>query len=145
RKTPTLEGARVIIVVADLIMGGAQRQALQLAEYLVTEKGAQVEFWGLGDEVGTITELCEERGIPWHQIGVREWYLGRLGRTKVLTRLLTALRKKRPDVLLPYLITSNVGCGLIWRWTGARTCIWNQRDTGVERIGRRTERAAIRR
>ena len=38
------------------------------------------------------------------------------------------LRRSRSDVLLPYCGLPNVVCGLIWRYTGATTCIWNQRD-----------------
>jgi glycosyltransferase involved in cell wall biosynthesis len=36
---------------------------------------------------------------------------------------------------------------LTWRWTGARLCVWNQRDLGVgsEGIGPRSQRAAVRR
>jgi glycosyltransferase involved in cell wall biosynthesis len=31
----------------------------------------------------------------------------------------------------------NVVCGLVWRWTGARICIWNQRDEGrSDRVGK---------
>src|SRR5205807_10529863 len=142
--TQTLQGKRIIFVVADLVMGGAERQALQLAQKLKHEKGALVQFWGLGNNVGIIPDICESQGIPWRQIPVAPWYRGRMGKVKILVTLVTQLRKARPDVLLPYLITSNVACGLVWRWTGARVCIWNQRDAGVERIGMRTERAAIR-
>jgi glycosyltransferase involved in cell wall biosynthesis len=33
---------------------------------------------------------------------------------------------------LPYTSFPNVICGLSWRLTGARACVWNQRDAGLE-------------
>jgi glycosyltransferase involved in cell wall biosynthesis len=41
------------------------------------------------------------------------------------------LRAARPDILLPYTFGPNIVCGLIWKWTGARACVWNQRDEGI--------------
>ena len=38
---------------------------------------------------------------------------------------------------------SKITTGLIWRFTGAKTCIWNQRDEGRERRGRRSESLAV--
>ena len=41
------------------------------------------------------------------------------------------LREARPDVLLPYTWVPNVVCGFVWKSTGARLCVWNQRDEGL--------------
>jgi glycosyltransferase involved in cell wall biosynthesis len=37
----------------------------------------------------------------------------------------------RPDVVIAYCAVPNVLCGLMWRTTGARLCIWNQQDLHV--------------
>src|SRR5262249_47218535 len=42
-----------------------------------------------------------------------------------------SLREARPDILLPYTFGPNIVCGLLWKWTGARACVWNQRDEGI--------------
>jgi glycosyltransferase involved in cell wall biosynthesis len=55
------------------------------------------------------------------------------------------LRKVSPDILLPYTLIPNVVCGLIWKWTGARLCVWNQRDEGIARLNSRIERWAVQR
>src|SRR2546423_1609424 len=55
------------------------------------------------------------------------------------------LRELRPDILLPYTLSPNVVCGLIWKWTGARVCVWNQRDEGIARLNSRLERRAVQR
>jgi glycosyltransferase involved in cell wall biosynthesis len=38
----------------------------------------------------------------------------------------------------------SVACGIVWRLTGARLCVWNQRDEGRDRLGRLSEGAAVR-
>jgi glycosyltransferase involved in cell wall biosynthesis len=131
---------RVIIVCNDLEIGGAERQALILARYLAER--AEVEIWGL-EGPGPLAALCAEDGIPWHvahftyPTTTRELLRG-------LPRFAGALRRAKPDVLLPYTIFPNVVCGLLWRWVGARACVWNQRDEGVTRMGPRAEQLAIR-
>jgi glycosyltransferase involved in cell wall biosynthesis len=46
-------------------------------------------------------------------------------------------------VILPYTFFPNVACGLVWKWTGARSCFWNQRDVIEYRLGRGIDRWAI--
>lgn len=60
-----------------------------------------------------------------------------------LWRFATELRRVRPDAVLPYTMYPNVVCGITWRWTGARTCIWNQRDEGIVRAEGMLERWAV--
>ncbi len=40
------------------------------------------------------------------------------------------LRSDRADMLLPFTAAPNIACSLVWRFTGARACVWNQRDEG---------------
>ena len=47
-------------------------------------------------------------------------------------------------MLLPYCGLPNVVCGLIWRYTGATTCIWNQRDVLPYALGDGLARRAAR-
>ncbi len=58
-------------------------------------------------------------------------------------RCALALRQAKPDILLPYTAWPNLISGLVWRWAGARTCIWNQRDEGFALTGRWLERRAV--
>jgi len=140
--TPMLSGTRIVIVLGSLELGGSERQALLLARYLIHEQDAHVEVWGFHSP-GRTTTLCEEYGIPW-RIAPWPWPRGRVQRLKGLVRFAWALRRVRPDVILPYTMVPNVFCGLVWRWAGARLCVWNQRDEGLERMGQRAERWAIR-
>lgn len=121
-----LSGRRIVFVLGNLELGGAERQALMLARYLVEHERAQVEVWGL-TKSGPVAEICEQLGIqsrvvpyPFHgislQANVDVWRL---------------LCEAKPDILLPYTLRPNVVCGLTWMNTGARLCVWNQRDEGL--------------
>src|SRR3954470_20724147 len=136
-----LEGRRIIIVLTELELGGAERQAMLLARFLAHERKARVEVWGCLGEPGRIVTLCEEYGIPWRLVPW-PWADKRSDRLKRMAKFAWTLRRARPDIILPYLIFPNVVCGQIWRLTGARACIWNQRDEGIGRMPRAERRAA---
>jgi glycosyltransferase involved in cell wall biosynthesis len=128
RRRPRLAGVRVAIVLKWPGLGGAERQALFLARHLREVEGATVEVQALTDAEGRAASAFREAGIPWR--GRRGRWRGGRPRTLVrLARTAAALRRARPDVLLPYCEVPNVVCGLLWRQAGARTCIWSQRDT----------------
>ena len=125
---PRLEGVRVAIVLKWSGLGGAERQALVLARHLREVEGAVVEVQALNDAEGRAAELFREAGIPWR--ARRGRWRGSKPRTVArLVRTAAVLRGARPDVLLPYCELPNAVCGLLWRHVGARTCVWNQRDT----------------
>jgi glycosyltransferase involved in cell wall biosynthesis len=140
----SLKGARVIIVIGPLDLGGAERQATLLARHLVHEQGAHVEVWGYG-EPGRAAELCDEYGVAWRSAPVPlPWSHNRLVQLKRLLAFARALRAAKPDVIIPFMFFQSVACGLVWRLTGARAYVWNQRCEGRDRLGRRAERLAIR-
>lgn len=117
---------RFLFVLEALEIGGAERQALHLAEYLRAQHGAYVEFWGF-DKPGKLSEICQSKSIPWRVIP----YVDTSSRFRHLLGVLgfiRELRKGRFDVLVPYTTTPNLYCGISWRFSGARLCVWNQRD-----------------
>lgn len=125
----TVKGRRIVFVLFNLELGGAERQALILAKHLVQREEAAVEVWGF-NKSGPVALVCEEMGVPWRIVPF-PLHGGRLPRLLALVRFGLSLRRARPDILLPYTFVPNVICGLVWKWTGARTCVWNQRDEGV--------------
>lgn len=139
-----LSGKRIIIVIGELELGGAERQAIILARHLARERGAEVEVWGYG-EPGRAAELCKEYGIAWRNAPIPvPWSSSRLTQLKRLAVFARTLRDARPDVILPFMFFQSVACGLVWRLTGARACVWNQRCEGRDRLGRRAEKLAVR-
>lgn len=120
-----LRGRRIIFVLFNLELGGAERQALILARHLAKEEGAEVEVWGF-NKFGPVAQICDELGLVWRLVSVpfKRPYLWDFN------QLASTLREARPDILLPYTFVPNVICGLIWARAGARACVWNQRDEG---------------
>ncbi len=139
--TQTLRGKRIIFVLGSLEVGGAERQALMLAGYLSEQAGAQVEVWGF-NRTGPARAMCEQYGLAWRVVPYR-LVGGSITSLPGLARLARLLRRARPDILLPYTLLPNVVCGLIWPLTGARVCVWNQRDEGIARLNARLERWAV--
>jgi glycosyltransferase involved in cell wall biosynthesis len=138
-----LRDKKIIFVFASLELGGAEKQALQLARYLTNEHHARTQFWGFSGP-GKLSQLCDQYGIPWQffpfPFTEKNWIHTLIN----LYRFCFAMRKAQPDILLPYTIMPNIICGLTWRWTGARACIWNQRDLGIGQFAPKLERIAIR-
>ncbi len=139
-----LRGRTIVFVLGSLDIGGSERQALGLARYLKTARGADVRVLGLQGGRGGAAAVCDEGGIPWRG-GLIRWPDGRAGRLREVVRFAAALRRERPDVVLPYTRLPNILCGLAWKRARAATCVWNQRDEGLGLSGGRLERMAIRR
>lgn len=125
-------------------MGGAERQAFLLAKRLRNDHGAKIHFLALAhpSEPGTPTEhdplplliLCQDEAIPVSRL---DWsWQPPGGKVSIPTRLMLqfrlarVLRELNPDALMPFITMPSEACGLSWRWSGAKTCVWNQRDEG---------------
>ena len=137
-----LAGRCVVIVLNWPVIGGSERQALQLAQHLVRVEGAKVEVRALTADDGRAVRLFRANDIPWHERRVR-WRRGETRTIATVAGIALDLRRSRPDVLLPYCGLPNV-CGLVWRFTGATTCIWNQRDVLPYTLGNDLARRAVR-
>lgn len=124
----SLHGLKFTFVFGNLELGGAERQGLHLAEYLQKECGAKVRVVGLGPAPGRLSELCEERGIPWSGV---DFHWGLRRRIPSLLRALRLLTQDKPDVLVSYTRVPNMVCALGWRRIGAKLCVWNQADEGL--------------
>ena len=120
-----LSGRRIIFLLGNLELGGAERQALLLARYLREHEGADVEVWGL-TKSGPVADICAQHGIPSRVVPYPLHGISLQASANVCREL----RDAKADILLPYTLTPNVVCGLIWENTGARSCVWNQRDEG---------------
>jgi glycosyltransferase involved in cell wall biosynthesis len=124
-----LNGRRIVFVLGNLELGGAERQALILGRYLSEHEQASVEIWGF-NKSGPVAEICERYGLPSRVIPY-PFTEPLPNRFRGLVRVCRSLRRARPDILLPYTFGPNIVCGLIWKLTGARACVWNQRDEGI--------------
>lgn len=124
-----LAGKKIIFLLGSMKLGGAERQALFLAQYLLEREDAVVEVWGIG-AAGPVTRMCDDSGISWRNISLN-FGAGPIRDFIEIARLSQLIYQAAPDILLPYTWFPNVLCGFAWRLTGARVCIWNQRDSGL--------------
>ncbi len=141
-----LAGKRIIVMVATFELGGAERQALLMARLLKETCGAHVEMWGFSGP-GRLSDLCDQYGIPHSSRLSRYPYRRRyISRVLRLIGITFALRRAHPDILLPYLLDPNRVCGMTWPMTGAKLCVWNQRNEGygLEEAGKYSRCAARR-
>lgn len=146
----SIRGARIVLVVTRMELGGAERQALLLARLLRREHHARVAIWACVGEPGRLSDLCREHGIPW-RIAPVPWVESKRERLRGIIDFARQLRRARPDFVLPFTTIPNTFCGLAWRLSGARMCIWNQRNEGLDgldslsgRMGALAERLATR-
>src|SRR4030095_1280663 len=77
--------------------------------------------------------ICEQHHITWRVVPCE------------LRRVARLLRQAQPDILLPYTLIPNVLCGLVWQRTGARLCVWNQRDEGIFTLDAKSQHRAAQR
>lgn len=138
-----LSGKRVLFVLDSLHLGGSERQALYLARHLKESCGARVDVAGIAGTPGRGADLCRELGIPWHII---PFAIAPLPPLTMLKMALVARRLRRlaPEIILPFTAVPNILCGTVWQATGARFCVWNQRDEGLGLKGKFLTRGAAR-
>lgn len=133
-----MKGQRIIFILGNLELGGAERQALIFARHLVQQQQASIEVWGF-NKSGPVAEICEQHGIPARVVPLD------VNRLESIREAGQLLREARPDVLLPYTWLPNVVSGFVWKSTGARLCVWNQRDEGLFVPKTTWERRAVQR
>ncbi len=132
---------KIVLVIPSFRLGGAERQALQLASYLKAS-GGQVELWA-PEPSGIVTERAESLEIAWRQANfpLPKKKSRKISRLWSFTR---ELRRAKIDILLSFGYHANLVCGLTWRPAGIPVYFWNQRDEGLHFSGSRLERLAIR-
>jgi glycosyltransferase involved in cell wall biosynthesis len=145
RDGDALLGVRATIVLNWASLGGAERRALTIGHWLAEQKAAEVEVLALTELDGRAVEAAREQGIPWRRVAV-DWSGGKKAKARAVAGLTRALRRGRPDILMPFCSMPNVLCGLVWRWSGAATCIWHQADVSpFTRMRESTKHRAVRR
>ncbi len=136
---------RFMLVLNDLRMGGAERHAILLSRQLKL-RGHQPIILGLASP-GAVLDECRERNIDCHyepfedplknpfELQHAEYYARKMRRL---------LCRYRPEVLLPCTSLPNVYCGIAWRRSPVKLCVWNQLDAGLYRLNEALEERAAR-
>lgn len=135
---------KILVIISTFThMGGAERQALYLVQYLAGLKSCEVEVLTFQDG--------HALRIPLRSLGVRVHVVpyyplwSRAKRMRALAQMTSLLRMKvKPDALLPFGTPASKVAGLVWRYSGARFCWWNQQDEGRELNGTEVEGRVLR-
>lgn len=144
------KSVKVVIVLDEISRGGAETQALYLANELV-KKGREVHVISFGKSKGSYWENFEKIGVKLHLTGYKAKLLIPsiislklfIINIKYNLKFIKLLRTIKTDFLLPYTYPPNIICARIWKWTTAKACYWNQRDGGIMFEGRQWEIKAL--
>ena len=139
---------RYLLLLSSLELGGAERQAINFAEYL-RENGYDVQIIGLNHS-GKVNEICEKKNIkccPFfygndlYSVALKICYgLKLLNVTEekknllpLVNKLVKYIVKEHFDVCISYCATANTVLGLVKKKLGMHSpvCIWYQRDAGI--------------
>ena len=129
-KIGTKPKTKFIFILGTTEIGGAEKQAILLGNELVKRDSFKVVFFLFGTRKGKAALQLEKLGISYKILKIPESHFYFLRLYRILIYILR-LRLCRPTILLPYTNNPNIYTSLIWKFTGAKTCIWNQRDEGI--------------
>jgi glycosyltransferase involved in cell wall biosynthesis len=121
-------------------MGGAERQAFHLIEWL-RSNDTKVSVLGWTTK-GPLTESLEQLGCNCFSFPYSQ-QLSRAKQLMLLSKLTLFVRNIKPDVILPFVSTHSKPLCTIWRYTGAKYCWWNQQDEGRNLYGSSGEKKAL--
>ncbi|MFC1688665.1 glycosyltransferase family 4 protein [Pseudomonadota bacterium] len=124
-------------------MGGAERQAFHLIQYLRRERDAKVAVLGWYGTEGQLADTLRDWGCEIFRFPYKE-VARPTAKALNLLRLAWFIRSQiRPECILPFVAVHSKPICQIWRLTGARYAWWNQQDEGRWLYGTRAERHAL--
>jgi len=119
-----------IFILGTTEIGGAEKQAILLGNELKKRNSYKIVFFMFGTKKGKAAYLLDNLGISYKILKVPDSHYMFLRKFRLLLYIMR-LRLYRPTILLPYTNNPNIYTSLIWKFTGAKTCFWNQRDEGI--------------
>ena len=137
------KNTRFLFVINSLgDFGGAEKQAIILANYIKANVSKHVSFLAFG-EGKTIRKLLDKEQIQYKIFNFNH-DASKFKKLLAYYKLVMFIRQLEPDVLLPYVLESNKIIAQIWKFTGAKFAFWNQRDGGRKLFGSKNENKIIR-
>lgn len=129
---------RILIALHRFAVGGAETQALYLAEHL-KENGYEVIVGAFGSEEGFGLQRFKRAGIDTIHWGFQEklilypekGLIGKVRKYRFLIKLISKIRGLKIDTIVPFTYPPNM---IFCQWfekMNVRQCFWNQRDLGI--------------
>lgn len=143
-----LEHKSVVILLKSFALGGAERQALFLANYLQNTLNCSVFIYSYikSDNSETFYNEAEKYGLK--NLLVVQNPLSAAGKFKYLKRRIKIamfglkLRKHTPNIIIPYLNPPSIIANLVYSIAGAKKTFWHHRGVDYYRDDR-LERTAV--
>lgn len=122
---------KVLFIIESTELGGAERQAILLGKLLKEQSDFLPYFIVFGKQPGLATNMLDINKISYliTTPPVSRFFLLNILR---FIKFFIYLRKLRPNILMSYTNIPNVYTGVLFKYTKASKCIWNQRDEGLD-------------
>jgi glycosyltransferase involved in cell wall biosynthesis len=136
------EAKTILIIVPFFTLGGAETQALNIA-VAFKEAGHKVLVLGFEKKNGILMEKLDALDLEYKLYFFDLSVLSKGGFNKFIKifKLAKFVRSLKVDYLFPFTYFPNLLISIIWRFTKAKKCFWNQR--GLETLSvSRLERLA---
>ena len=131
---------KILILLGYGELGGAERQAIYLAEGLI-KKGYRVQVICFGAK-GLCNDILDQKKISNKNILLQVGE-SRLARIKNLVAVYRTIISIRPALVIPFTINPNVHANSLKPLMPFTRTIWNQRDAGVGAQKSRIEKFAL--
>jgi len=123
----------IIFILKSFVLGGAEKQALYLAQYLQNKRNCKVYIYAYIKSPNAVLfyKECEKYNLK--NLCVVNNPLSASGRFKYLKRRIKIalfglkLRKHKPDIIIPYLNPPSIIASLCYKIAGAKTTFWHHR------------------
>lgn len=141
------ENKNVIILLKSFALGGAEKQALFLANYLQEKLKCNVFVYSFikSENSKLFDNLCDDLKIK--SLFIENNPLSASGRFKYLKRRIKIflfglkLKKHHPDIIIPYLNPSSIIASLCYKVAGAKYTFWHHRGPDYFRYDKLEKKA----
>lgn len=118
---------KVLILIPVFNLGGAEKQALYIADSLQKTGNYEVEVWGLQNGTEMLKIRLNECGLNHKNIDISFACFHSIGgRLRAYWKFMKALRKAKIDIIIPFTYHCNVISASVFRLAGVKKCIWFQ-------------------
>ena len=140
-KNNKLLNKKIVICICTFDLGGAERQAILLANELKTKYNLEIELWALGSEKGNGLDFINKFDLKVKSLNLKFWDEGEKEITN--KKIAFELDSNNIDIIIPFTYWPNLYCCSVWKKTKAEVCLWNQRDVGYGIKVNKEEQSAL--
>ncbi len=146
----SLENKNIVFILKSFHLGGAEKQALFLANYLQNHRNCNVYIYSYIQSQHSSLFFEECKKYKLQNLFVNPNPLSASGRLKYLKRRIKIflfgfrLRKHKPDIIIPYLNPPSIIANLCYKIAGAKITFWHHRGVDYYRNDRLEKLAAQR-